>query len=152
MKRQELRRSVRRAGFTLLEVLLVLAILGVIAAMVVPQLLGRQQKAMVDTTMSSVHGLEHALKMYAVDHDGEFPTGNQETLSALLEPVDRNGKAMKPYLEGLPKDAWGQILFYEYPNARAPNSSKPAIWSSGPNKQNEDGSGDDVNNWSADAL
>lgn len=49
-----------RRGFTLMEVLLVLAILGVIAAMVVPQLLGRQQKANEDAARMSIHGLEQA--------------------------------------------------------------------------------------------
>lgn len=141
-----------RRGFTLLEVLLVLAILGVIGAMVVPQLLGRQQKAMVDTTKSSIHGLEMALESYAIAHDGEFPSGNQDAISTLLDPVDRNGKPMEPFLKALPKDAWGQVFFYEFPNTRAPKLRKPAIWSAGPNKQNEDGSGDDVNNWTDETL
>ena len=47
----------------------------------------------------------------------------------------------------LPKDAWGMPLYYAYPNSKDPNSSVPAIWSSGPNKQNEEGAGDDINNW-----
>jgi general secretion pathway protein G len=142
-----LSRRARRAGFTLLEVLLVLAILGVIAAMVVPQLLGRQQKASVDATRASIHGLEQALKLYAVDHDGEFPQGSQEDLSVLMNPVDRNGQAMAPYLEKLPTDAWGEMLYYRYPGTQSRSAMKPDIWSSGPNRQNEDGSGDDVVNW-----
>lgn len=137
-----------RGGFTLLEVLLVLAILGVIAAMVVPQLLGRQQDAYVKATKSSINGLDHALQMYAFDHDGEYPAGNQNALSSLVEPVDKNGKEMKPYLDKLPTDAWGQVFQYEFPNTKAPRSSKPAIWSGGPNKSNEEGTGDDINNWS----
>ncbi len=55
---------------------------------------------------------------------------------------------MKPYLDKLPADAWGQVFQYEFPNTKAPRSSKPAIWSSGANRQNEEGAGDDVNNWS----
>lgn len=145
MKRKENRK--RREGFTLLEVLLVVAILGVIAAIVVPQLLGRQQKAMIDTTRASISGLEQALKMYAIDHYGEYPQGNQTGLEVLLEPVDQNGQPMTPYLEKLPTDAWGEMLNYEYPNTKATRNLKPAIWSSGPNKQNENGSGDDINNW-----
>lgn len=138
----------RRGGFTLLEVLLVLAILGVIAAMVVPQLIGRQQKANIDVTRVSIQALENALKNYAIDHSGEFPVGNQEVLTVLFEPVDRNGRPLPPYLEKMPTDAWGTVLFYEFPNSKATRSSKPAIWSAGPNKQNEDGGGDDINNWS----
>ncbi|MBM4075661.1 MAG: type II secretion protein, partial [Planctomycetes bacterium] len=61
---------------------------------------------------------------------------------------DSQGKLISPYLEKTPKDAWEQPLYYEYPNSKVPNSTKPAIWSSGPNKQSEEGGGDDVNNWS----
>ena len=54
--------------------------------------------------------------------------------------------------EGFPRhrltlDAWGLPLYYEFPNTKAPRAIKPAIWSSGNNRQNEDGGGDDINNW-----
>lgn len=143
-----MKRKTRRAGFTLLEVLLVLAILGVIAAIVVPNLLGRQQKAMVDATKSSIGSLETALQSYAIDHDGEMPQGGQDImLSAILEPKDRDGKDMQPYLPKQPKDAWGQVLNYRYPGTHQTVKSRPDIWSNGPDKKNDDGSGDDVNNW-----
>lgn len=153
MKASRTRRP-RRGGFTLLEVLLVLAILGVIAAMVVPNLLGRQKKAMVDQTKSSIHGLETALQAYAIDHDGEMPQGGQEEMvSALREPKDRDGNPMKdPYLSKIPVDAWGVALNYRLPSSKQTDQSKPDIWSNGPNKQNEDGSGDDVNNWTEAAA
>lgn len=141
------RRHRRRGGFTLLEVLLVLAILGVIAAMVIPNLLGRQTAAYEDQTRVNIANLENAVKMYAIDHDGEFPQGSQSALSVLLEPVDRAGKPLPPYLEKMPLDAWGLPLYYEFPNTKAPRAIKPAIWSSGNNRQNEDGGGDDINNW-----
>ena len=142
-------RRKRRAGFTLLEVLLVLAILGVIAAMVVPQLLGQQKKAMIEATKSSIHGLESALKLYAIAHDGEYPQGSQDALALLMETVDEEGRAVEPLLDKLPQDAWGELFYYQYPNDKA-NTTKPAIWSSGPDKQNDDGnssSSDDINNW-----
>lgn len=145
MNRQRGIRS--RRGFTLLEVLLVLAILGVIAALVVPQLLGRQRTANISAARASIQGLESALKMYAVAHDGTFPQGGQDALSTLLEPVDRYGKPEEPYLEKTPLDPWGEMLYYEWPNSKAARSTKPAIWSAGPNRQNEDGAGDDINNW-----
>lgn len=141
-------RRKRRAGFTLLEVLLVLAILGVIAAMVVPQLLGQQKKAYIEATKASIHGLESALKLYALAHDGEYPQGSQDALALLMENVDEEGEAVEPLLDKLPTDAWGQLFFYEFPNNKV-QTTKPAIWSSGPDKQNDDGSSssDDVNNW-----
>lgn len=141
-------RTSRRGGFTLLEVLLVLAILGVIAAIVVPNLLGRQQKANVDKTKLDIKALESALDLYAIDHDGELPQGGQDVmLAAVLEPKDRDGREMDPYLSKQPKDAWGSVLNYRYPSTHQTVKSRADIWSNGPDKKNDDGSGDDVNNW-----
>ena len=132
----------RRGGFTLLEVLLVLIILGVIAALVVPQLMGTQERANINATRASVHGLEETLKLYSVEHSARPP----QTLDDLLHPKDLKGQAMKPYLDEFPKDAWGQALNYDPGSAAGSNT--PRIWSNGPNGQNEDGGGDDINNWS----
>lgn len=144
----------RRSGFTLLEVLLVLAILGVIAAMVVPQLLGRQQEAMIKAARSSIKGLEDSAKLYAVDHDGEYPQGSTETVyEMLLNPIDeRTGQNRTPYLEKIPMDPWGNPFNYEYPATgnRQTMSGGPAIWSLGPDKQ--DGTDDDVTNWNEQGL
>ncbi|MBA4032090.1 MAG: type II secretion system protein GspG [Planctomyces sp.] len=144
----------RRSGFTLIEVLLVLAILGVIAAMVVPNLLGRQKEANVKATKASLKGLEDALQQYALNHDGEYPQGSrEEAFSLLIKPgADADGRAISPYLDKVPTDAWSQGFYYENPNSKVPSATKPAIWSSGPNKLNEDGSGDDINNWAGLAL
>jgi general secretion pathway protein G len=140
------RDSRRRAGFTLIEVLLVVAILGVIAAAVVPALIGRQQEANIQISRTDIKGLEQALKMYAIDHDGAYLDGGKDTLPQLTQASEYRGHKLKPYLEEIPKDAWGEPLYYEYPSSKA--GDKPAIWSSGPNRQNEDGGGDDINNWS----
>ena len=83
---KQIRRKKRR-GFTLLEVLLVLVILGVIAAVVVPGLLGRQEKAMIDATRLSIKGLEHILELYALEHDAEYIQGNQDAIAMLLDPA-----------------------------------------------------------------
>lgn len=137
----------RRSGFTLIEVLLVLAILGVIAAMVVPQLLGQQKKAMIDTTKASIKGLEDALEIYAVHHDSEFPT-SQEGLESLISQPANDDKWVGPYLKSvktLPLDAWGQPFQYEYPAQNNPPGTKPDISSAGPDKI--PGNQDDVTNW-----
>ena len=146
--RQPVPVRLRRGGFSLLELLIVLAIIGLIAAMVVPNLIGRQQKANIDITRMAIKSLEDALNLYAADHFGEYPQGNQDVaVSELLLPKDRSGKPMSPYIPEQPTDAWGQALFYQFPNDKAPNAVKPAIWSAGPDRKNDNGSNDDINNW-----
>ncbi|QDT95455.1 type II secretion system protein GspG [Gimesia aquarii] len=136
----------KRHGFTLLEMLIVLGIILVIAAMVVPNLLGSQKKANIKATRASIHNLEQAFKLYAAENNGEYPQGGQEQIQLLLEPASSDGQAAEPYIDSQPLDAWGQVFQYEYPNNKS-KSTKPAIWSLGPNQQDENGSGDDVNNW-----
>lgn len=143
------RRPLPRKGFTLTEVLLVLAILGVIAAMVVPNLIGQQKEAYKKTTKMSIKSLEEACKQYAIAHDGDFPQGGQDVLAMLTNPgADKDGKPIPAYLPKLPTDAWNEQLYYEWPNSKAQNAQVPAIWSSGPDHKSDDGNGDDINNWS----
>ncbi len=149
--RRPARRRSARSGFTLIEVLLVLAILGVIAAMVVPNLLGRQEVANQRASRISIAGFENAVKQYAAEHDGLFPEGNGDSVIQLLMTPEQTAESTTPrapYLEKVPLDAWKQPLRYEYPASgnRQSVTGKPAIWSAGPDRQ--DDTGDDINNWS----
>jgi general secretion pathway protein G len=146
MKIQRQRRP-KRAGFTLIEVLLVVAILGVIAAAVVPALLSRQQGAYEQQTRNNIKNLQNILTMYALDHDGTFPNGGRDALNQLTSASDYHGKKLGAYIDNVPKDAWGEPLYYEYPTSKG-KGDKPAIWSAGPNRQDESGAGDDLNSWS----
>jgi general secretion pathway protein G len=134
-----------RGGFTLIEVMLVLVILGVIAALVVPRMMGTQERANILATQTHITQLEAAIGLYAVEHDAAQP----ESLDDLIHPVDVNGEAMKPYVREVPKDAWRQPLNYESTvDDNAAGALVARIWSNGPNKRDDNGSGDDINNWS----
>ncbi|HVJ87125.1 MAG TPA: type II secretion system major pseudopilin GspG [Caulifigura sp.] len=147
MQRLERRRAAR-SGFTLLEVLIVLAIIGVIAAMVVPRLVAQQRNANIQVTKQSIKGLQSALEIYAVDHGASFPSGGQEILDSLLvSSTAPDGRTLEPYLKAKPLDAWQRPLFYEYPANGKTTLDEPAIWSPGPDGKNDNGGGDDINSW-----
>ena len=97
----------------------------------------------------SIKSFEEACKIYARDNKGDFPRGSaEEVVRLLLNPgQDATGQQILPYLDKPPKDDWGQLLFYEFPTQKFRAPVRPAIWSSGPNKTNEDGLGDDLSNW-----
>ncbi len=146
-------RQGRRRGYTLLEVLIVVAIIAVIAAMVVPNLLKYLQSSKAQVTQAEIKHIEQALKLYIVDpaHNG-YPQGGSEVLQQLMlpEPDPRTGKEIPPTFEELPLDGWGQPFNYEYPTSRFTSGvNKPALWSNGENLQNDNGDGDDINNWTS---
>jgi general secretion pathway protein G len=80
----------RRDGFSLLELLIVLAIIGLIAAMVLPNLIGQQQKANIGITKEAIHNMEQALKLYAVDHNAQYP--KEPGRVDFADPADRHAR------------------------------------------------------------
>ena len=98
----------RQRGFTLIELMVVLAIIGVLAALIVPNVLGRADDARITAARTDVGNLMQALKLYKLDNQ-RFPS-TEQGLNALIlkpttEPVPGN---WKPYLDKLPKDPWGR--------------------------------------------
>ncbi len=114
--RPPFRRAVAR-GFTLVEVMVVVAILGILAALIVPKIIGRSDDARIVAAKQDVATLVAALKLYRLDNQ-RYPTSDQG-LKALVEkpttdPVPNNWKA-GGYLDKLPKDPWGNPYQYLQP-------------------------------------
>lgn len=147
MKRLPVRRSVRRRGMSLMEVLIVIVILGVLAALVVPNFFGAQDKAMRDTALAQVRsGLNGSVELFRANC-GRYPT-TEEGLAALLTKPESEDIAEKwsgPYVkEGqIPLDPWGRQYNYRSPGEY--NRETYDLWSSGKNGQS--GDDDDVVNW-----
>lgn len=108
-----------QAGFTLIELMVVLLIIGVLAALIVPNVLDRADDARVTAAKTDVNNLMQALKLYKLDNQ-RYPTGEQG-LQALLNkpttaPVPPNWKS---YLDQLPNDPWGRAYVYLNPGIKA---------------------------------
>ncbi len=142
-----------RLGFTLLELLIVVAIIMLIAAMVVPNLIGNLQSANEDTTRATINRLNGTVGAYAADHDGTYFKGSgNEAWQAMVNPGTYKGRKLRPLIEEAPLDAWGHALQYEWTgdgHSKKQGALKPAIWSIGANGQDEGGDGDDINNWTS---
>lgn len=105
-------------GFTLIELMVVLLIIGVLSALIVPNVLDRLDEGKVTGAKSDINTLVQALKMYKLDNQ-RFPTAEQG-LQALVakptaSPIPSN---WRPYLDKLPQDPWGHPYQYANPGVK----------------------------------
>jgi general secretion pathway protein G len=115
------RRAVRRAagGFTLIELMVVLAILGVLAALIVPNVLGRADDARVTAARADVNNLVQALKLYRLDNQN-YPSAAQGLQALVQKPsIDPIPLNWRPYLDKLPNDPWGRPYQYLNPGLKS---------------------------------
>lgn len=140
--RRKIQSARRRRGFTLLEVLLVVAILVALAAIAVPRLIGVQESAKIDEAKLQVNALDSAFGLYNAKFSA-FPTSEQG-ISALAIQPNPAPEGWFPLLKEASKlDPWGAPYNYQYPGSR--NSLGPDIWSNGPDRQAN--TADDIGNW-----
>lgn len=140
-------KNIRQRGFTLIEIMVVLVILGVMAALVVPRVLGRAEDARKVAAKSDIASLMNALKLYNLDNM-RYPT-NQQGLEALTQkptvaPIPSNYKD-GGYLEKLPVDPWGSPYQYQNPGKHG----EIDVYSFGPNGQTTAGDNSDgvIGSW-----
>jgi len=112
--------SVRTRGFTLIEVMVVVVILAVLAAIVVPKIMSRPDEARVVAARADIAGITQALKLYRLDN--AFYPSTEQGLQALVKapssaPIPSNWKR-GGYLDRMPKDPWGHEYQYLNPGLR----------------------------------
>ena len=129
-------------AFTLIELLLVLVILGILAAIVVPKMSGRTEQAKDAAAKSQISIFNTALDAFEIDN-GHYPKGKSGMTELVQTPRDaQNWRG--PYLKSdVPNDPWGNPYIYECPGKHNPNSYD--IMSMGPDGRV--GGDDDITNW-----
>ena len=133
----------RRAAFTLVELILVLVILAVLAAIVIPKMSGRSEEARVTAAKTQISSFEIALDAFEVDN-GFYPQNNPG-LNALVEQPNNAPNWKGPYLKSIPVDPWRNAYIYNYPGKNNPKHFD--IQSMG--KDGQLGTDDDVTNFDA---
>lgn len=133
----------RQGGFTLIEVMVVVVILSILAAVVVPNIISQTDEARITKAKADIRSLEQALQLYHLDNS-RYPTTDQG-LEALVskpsgEPEPRNYKK-GGYMPRIPKDPWGSDYVFLSPGERSENYD---IYSPGKDLQSQD---DDIGNW-----
>jgi len=131
----------RKHGFTLVELLLVLVILGALAAIVVPKFSGRSEQAKQTAATTQISAFETALNSFEVDN-GFYPSG-KDGLADLLTPPKNATNWRGPYIKEIPNDPWGNPYVYENPGKN--NLAGFDIYSVGPDTRA--GTEDDIANW-----
>jgi general secretion pathway protein G len=99
----------RQQGFTLLEIMVVLVIIGMLAALIAPRLIDRAEESKVKATRVQMANIGEALKLYRLQY-GKYPT-SADGLKALVTP----GEDGKRYMDAVPRDAWGNAFVYLSP-------------------------------------
>ena len=134
----------KQFGFTLIELMVVLVILGVLAALVVPSIIGRTDDARVTAARTDISALMQALKLYRLDN-GSYPTAAQGLAALAQKPaIAPTPSNWKLYVERLPNDPWGRPYGYAQPGVKG----EVDVFSYGADgKPGGDGANADIGSW-----
>jgi len=128
-----------RHAFTLVELMLVVTIIGILAALVIPRIAGRSEQARLTAAQADINGgIKTALDAFEVDN-GFYPKSLQDLLQQPSNAKNWHG----PYLEKLPVDPWNNPYIYVYPGRHNPSGYD--LYSTG--ADGKAGNEDDIGNW-----
>ena len=134
----------REKGFTLIEIMLVVIMIGIIAALVIPKFTGMSQEARMNRVEADIQSIKTALGMFELRH-GRYPMREDGGLAALVErPPTVPEERWKQCLEEIPKDPWDSDYIYLTEDERIDDKKNYNLYSRGPNKTDDGWSGDDL--------
>ena len=137
-----------KRGFTFLEIMFVVVIIGILAAIAVPNLSKRANWAKIKATEASMKSTETALSAYEMNVDS-YPTTEQglEALVKCPSDIEKDDWGDTPYLKEVPKDAYNQKFIYKCPGEHNPDEYD--LYSTG--RDRKDGTDDDIVNWAKES-
>jgi general secretion pathway protein G len=138
-------RPSRQAGFTLIEIMVVVIIIGILAAIVAPNVIGRVDDAQITKAKAELSNIENALKFYRLDNFA-YPTTEQGLEALVTKPNEHTVRNWKPggYLDRMPKDPWGNPYQYLNPG----NNGEIDIYTLGRDgRPGGEGLDADIGNW-----
>jgi general secretion pathway protein G len=136
----------RPRGFTLIEIMVVIVIIGLLAAFIVPAVIGKVDEAKVSKTKGDIQALEAALSIFYLDNS-KYPTTEQGLKALVVPPNDPSIRHWKPggYLDRVSKDPWGNDYQYAFPGQHGKAYDVYSLGADG--QPGGEGINADIGNW-----
>ena len=136
-------------GFTLIEIMVVVVIIGLLAAVIVPSVVGQVEKARISKAHQDINSIETALTMFKLDNS-KYPSTDQGLTALVQQPTDPSIRHWKPggYVKRVSKDPWGTAYQYVYPGTHGGEYDLFSLGADG--QAGGEGENADIGNWNGE--